>query len=153
MKVQALLYWVDSVSTWVGKAFAWLILVLMLYVCAEVVKRYALNNPSNWFFDLSTMMYGVTFMMWVRWTLPRLRIDQVMTTCLKYCTPIAAAMFLGAVLWTYWFPGGLILPNGYARVHEGQTALAPNPDNLDRQRQSAASVARVTAQQQGDPRD
>ena len=34
-------------------------------------------------------------MMWVRWTLPRLRIDQVMTTCLKYCTPIAAVMFAG----------------------------------------------------------
>jgi len=51
---------------------------------------------------------GVTFMMWVRWTLPRLRIDQVMTTCLKYCTPIAAAMFLGATLWTAWVPGGLL---------------------------------------------
>jgi NADH-quinone oxidoreductase subunit H len=43
---------------------------------------------------------GVTVMMWVRWTLPRLRIDQVMTTCLKYCTPIAAVTFLGAALWT-----------------------------------------------------
>jgi TRAP-type mannitol/chloroaromatic compound transport system permease small subunit len=69
MKVQAFLYWVDSVSTWVGKAFAWLILILMLYVCAEVVKRYLLNNPSNWFFDLSTMMYGATFMMCGAYTL------------------------------------------------------------------------------------
>ncbi|MEX2187525.1 MAG: NADH-quinone oxidoreductase subunit NuoH [Pirellulales bacterium] len=42
---------------------------------------------------------GVTVMMWVRWTLPRLRIDQVITTCLKYCTPIAAVMFVGACLW------------------------------------------------------
>ena len=49
---------------------------------------------------------GVTFMMWVRWTLPRLRIDQVMMVCLKYCTPIAAVMFLGASLWTYFLPGG-----------------------------------------------
>jgi len=52
---------------------------------------------------------GVTVMMWVRWTLPRLRIDQVMTTCLKYCTPIAAATFAGATLWTFAFPGGLFV--------------------------------------------
>ena len=36
---------------------------------------------------------------WVRWTLPRLRIDQVMTTCLKYLVPISCVLFLGAVLW------------------------------------------------------
>jgi NADH-quinone oxidoreductase subunit H len=42
---------------------------------------------------------GVTVMLWVRWTLPRLRIDQVMTTCLKYCVPLAAFCFVGAVLW------------------------------------------------------
>jgi NADH-quinone oxidoreductase subunit H len=47
---------------------------------------------------------GVSVMMWVRWTLPRLRIDQVMTTCLKYCTPISAVMFLGAALWHYALP-------------------------------------------------
>lgn len=58
-------------------------------------------------------VFGVTFMMWVRWTLPRLRIDQVMTTCLKYCTPIAAAMFVGAALWVY---GGLPSPNDMAAV-------------------------------------
>jgi NADH-quinone oxidoreductase subunit H len=52
---------------------------------------------------------GVLVMMWARWTLPRLRIDQVMTTCLKYCVPLGAAMLLGAMLWTYAFPGGLIL--------------------------------------------
>jgi NADH-quinone oxidoreductase subunit H len=52
-------------------------------------------------------LLGVTVMMWVRWTLPRLRIDQVMKTCLKYCTPIASVMFVGAVLWQYVFPGGV----------------------------------------------
>jgi NADH-quinone oxidoreductase subunit H len=47
---------------------------------------------------------GVTVMMWVRWTLPRLRIDQVITTCLKYCVPIAAVMFLAVTLWQYAMP-------------------------------------------------
>jgi NADH-quinone oxidoreductase subunit H len=47
---------------------------------------------------------GVTVMMWVRWTLPRLRIDQVITTCLKYCVPIAAVMFLAAACWQYLMP-------------------------------------------------
>jgi NADH-quinone oxidoreductase subunit H len=50
---------------------------------------------------------GVTVMMWVRWTLPRLRIDQVMKTCLKYCTPIASVMFVCVVLWQYALPGGV----------------------------------------------
>lgn len=37
--------------------------------------------------------------MWVRWTLPRLRIDQVMTTCLKYLLPISCFLFLGVAIW------------------------------------------------------
>jgi NADH-quinone oxidoreductase subunit H len=72
-------------------------------------------------------VFGVTFMMWVRWTLPRLRIDQVMTTCLKYCTPIAAVTFIGATLWTYFLPGGLILPSTLGEVREGQMVNPPYP--------------------------
>jgi NADH-quinone oxidoreductase subunit H len=52
---------------------------------------------------------GVTCMIWIRWTLPRLRIDQVMTMCLKYCIPLVAAMFVGAMLWLYLFPDGVFL--------------------------------------------
>lgn len=51
----------------------------------------------------------VTVMMWVRWTLPRLRIDQVITTCLKYCTPIAAVMFVGAAMWQLAMPDRVLL--------------------------------------------
>jgi NADH-quinone oxidoreductase subunit H len=49
---------------------------------------------------------GVTFMMWLRWTLPRLRIDQVMATCLKYCVPLVSVMLVGAAVWTFVARGG-----------------------------------------------
>jgi NADH-quinone oxidoreductase subunit H len=75
---------------------------------------------------------GVAVMMWVRWTLPRLRIDQVMATCLKYCTPIAAVMFLGAALWQYALPGRNFFgitraPAAVYNVSEGWTAGANSP--------------------------
>lgn len=41
----------------------------------------------------------VFLQIWIRWSLPRLRIDQVMTTCLKYLIPISCFLFLGAILW------------------------------------------------------
>jgi NADH-quinone oxidoreductase subunit H len=70
---------------------------------------------------------GVCAMMWVRWTLPRLRIDQVMATCLKYCTPIAAAMFLGATLWQIQMPdrnffGVLPVSRAVYQINEGLPA-------------------------------
>jgi TRAP-type mannitol/chloroaromatic compound transport system permease small subunit len=69
MKVQTLLHTADEISTWVGKAFAWLIVVLMLLVVAEVFKRYALNAPTAWVFDASNMLYGTLFMMGGAYTL------------------------------------------------------------------------------------
>ena len=47
----------------------------------------------------------VFVMMWVRWTLPRLRIDQVMMTCLKYLLPISCVLLLGVSLWQVAMPG------------------------------------------------
>lgn len=53
---------------------------------------------------------GVLVMMWARWSLPRLRIDQVIDVCLKYCLPIVCAMLLGVAGWKLLLPGG-IFPN------------------------------------------
>ena len=69
MNTQSLLHAADRVSMAVGKAFAWLIVVLMLLVVAEVFKRYALNAPTAWIFDASNMIYGTLFMMGGAYTL------------------------------------------------------------------------------------
>jgi TRAP-type mannitol/chloroaromatic compound transport system permease small subunit len=69
MTTQRVLHTIDGISTWVGKAAAWLILVLMMVVCVEVVKRYMLNAPTAWIFDLSNMLYGTLFMLAGAYTL------------------------------------------------------------------------------------
>ena len=69
MNVQQFLIRVDKTSMWAGKAFAWLIVGLMLLVCAEVFKRYLLNAPTAWIYDASNMMYGTLFMMCGAYTL------------------------------------------------------------------------------------
>lgn len=63
MRVQSLLHAIDGISTWVGKLAAWLIILLMIVVCAEVFKRYQLNAPTAWIFDALNMMYGSLFML------------------------------------------------------------------------------------------
>src|SRR5436190_6390594 len=69
MNVQSFLHTIDGISTWVGKVFAWLIVVLMTVVCVEVFKRYILNAPTAWIFDLDNMLYGTLFMMCGAYTL------------------------------------------------------------------------------------
>jgi len=69
MRIEKLLHGVDAFSTWVGKAFAWLIVGLMLLVVVEVFKRYMLNMPTAWVFDVSNMLYGTLFMMCGAYTL------------------------------------------------------------------------------------
>ena len=69
MSVERFLHAIDGVSTWLGKAAAWLIIGLMLLVCAEVFKRYIMNMPTAWIFDASNMFYGSLFMLAGAYTL------------------------------------------------------------------------------------
>jgi TRAP-type mannitol/chloroaromatic compound transport system permease small subunit len=69
MNVQKLLHGIDAISTWVGKAAAWLIVILMTVVCVEVFKRYILNAPTAWIFDAENILYGTLFMMCGAYTL------------------------------------------------------------------------------------
>ena len=65
------LLWIDTLSMWTGKAFAWLILVLTLGVSYEVFVRYVLGAPTTWAFDFSYITYGALFLIAGPYTLSR----------------------------------------------------------------------------------
>ena len=59
----------DNLSTSMGKAFSWCIVILMGGTCYEVIMAYAFNSPTLWNFDFSLQMYGAIFMMAGAYTL------------------------------------------------------------------------------------
>ncbi len=65
------LFFIDSLSLWVGKSFAWLILVLTLGISYEVFARYVFRAPTTWAFDFSYINYGALFLMAGAYTLSR----------------------------------------------------------------------------------
>jgi TRAP-type mannitol/chloroaromatic compound transport system permease small subunit len=69
--MQKLLLFVDRISTTVGQAFSFLIVVLTLHVSWEVYSRYVLDAPRAWAFDVMIMMYGTLFMMAGAYTLAK----------------------------------------------------------------------------------
>jgi TRAP-type mannitol/chloroaromatic compound transport system permease small subunit len=61
--MQRLLLGIDRLSTLVGQAFAWCILLLTAVVVYEVFVRYVFRAPTTWGYDVSYMLYGTLFMM------------------------------------------------------------------------------------------
>jgi TRAP-type mannitol/chloroaromatic compound transport system permease small subunit len=62
---------VDRVSTAIGKAFGWFILIMTFGTSYEVFVRYVLRDPTIWAYDLSYNMYGALFVMAGAYTLSR----------------------------------------------------------------------------------
>ena len=69
--MQKTLLAVDRLSTWVGKAAAWMAVGLTLLVTWEVFSRYVLNRPHGWVLDAQIMMYGALFMLAGAYTLAK----------------------------------------------------------------------------------
>ena len=69
--MQSFVTFIDRLTAWFGKAFAWCIVIMTFGVGYEVFVRYVLRDPTAWAFDLSYMMYGSLFMMAGAYTLSR----------------------------------------------------------------------------------
>ena len=89
-----------------------------LYVIGAVATTLFLGGwqipPSPTAPSLRTVLEFLTFFlksyfwvlvaMWIRATLPRMRVDQLMTLCWKYLVPIAFVNVLGTAAWMVVFP-------------------------------------------------
>jgi len=109
---------IDKISAWVGKAFAWCIMILAFGVGYEVFVRYVLRDPTAWAFDISYMMYGTLFMMAGAYTLSRdghVRGDVVY----RLWKPRTQAKVELVLYFIFFFPGILALVfAGYDYAHE-----------------------------------
>jgi TRAP-type mannitol/chloroaromatic compound transport system permease small subunit len=133
MMARRLIRVIDQVSYWSGKALAWLIVALTFVVSLEVFKRYILNAPTAWIFDLNNMLYGTLFMMCGAYTLAaagHVRADFVYI----YLRPRAQAALDLTLYLLFFVPGilGLIYAGTeYAadswRIGEHSTVTAEGP--------------------------
>ena len=115
--MERFILFVDRLTAWAGKAFAWCILLLAFGTAYEVFVRYVLRDPTSWAFDLSYMMYGALFMMAGAYTLSRdghVRGDFVY----RLWQPKTQAMVELTLYMLFFFPGILafvIVGADYAR--------------------------------------
>jgi NADH-quinone oxidoreductase subunit H len=65
---------------------------------ADGLRGLLLGGPI-WFFLKAVFLLYVQ--LWLRWTLPRIRLDQVLYGCVQVLLPMTMLLVLGATLWTW----------------------------------------------------
>ncbi len=68
---------------------------------AQAVRGVVFCGPL-WFIGKSFFLIYVQ--LWLRWTLPRIRIDQVLYACVQVMLPVAMVLLLAHTFWELWFP-------------------------------------------------
>ncbi|WP_341247284.1 TRAP transporter small permease subunit [Nereida ignava] len=103
-----IIYAIEGLSLWVGRAFGWCILILTLSVSYEVFVRYVLNSPTVWAFDMMIQMYGALFLMCGAYALAQ--DTHVRADVVYRLLPIKVQASLDFVLYfLFFFPGVIAL--------------------------------------------
>jgi len=68
----------------------------------------AIRPAAELFTFVGKSLIGVFLAIWIRWTYPRLRVDQMMSVCWKYLVPISFVNIVGTAVWMMLFPKGQI---------------------------------------------
>jgi TRAP-type mannitol/chloroaromatic compound transport system permease small subunit len=69
---------IDSISTGIGKAAAWLIIPNVLALVYEFIARYLVGSPTNWSYEVTYFLYGSHFLLGAAYALSikaHIRID------------------------------------------------------------------------------
>ena len=102
------IYFIESLSIWIGRAFGWCILILTFSVAYEVFVRYVLNAPTVWAFDMMVQMYGAVFLMAGPYALAQ--DTHIRGDFLYRLFPVKVQAILDFVLYLlFFFPGMLAL--------------------------------------------
>jgi NADH-quinone oxidoreductase subunit H len=67
----------------------------------------ALRIPLQFVTFFAKSYFWVFVAVWLRWTLPRIRVDQMMVMCWKYLVPLSFVNLLGTAGWMVLFPDGI----------------------------------------------
>jgi NADH-quinone oxidoreductase subunit H len=110
-----------------GNMFVAAALITTLFLGGWAVPHVSSSPIMMNLFQVASFMVKVLFLvftsMWVRGTLPRVRIDQMMSLCWKYFVPIAFINMIGTTVWVAIWPQGNRVA-GYVMLALGLTFAA-----------------------------
>jgi len=94
--------WTHTITSWFGEG-----------LFARGLKGLLIAGPI-WF--MLKCLFLLYVQIWLRWTLPRIRIDQVLYACVQVMLPLTMLLLLGATLWTWGSTSGNEGWNAFSRM-------------------------------------
>ena len=82
----------------------WVVPLIATFLLGSMVVGYQLLGFAMFFIKALSLVFVI---IWVRWTLPRFRVDTMMSMCWKTFIPVSFVCFLGAALWIWLAPAML----------------------------------------------